>query len=1110
VQFELPFRRVVDVAPGSRAAEREVIERIAVAVEAGRQDHGLLAEPLRVVVPSRSLRAHLSEACVRTLGRALPGLIIQTLHGAALEVLERAGESVRPAGPMEAILVRRNAREEPALRDRLDGLVEGYTAVGRSVSDLLDAGLTPGDAAPLIDALERRHRTLGPGGLARAEALVRVAAGARQDLETLGLDRPSAVLVRATALLSRSAERALPARLLLLHGFVRVPGGAAGLLEALAAHPACQVVLDHPRDPAFPGQDDAGVAAVRPLGARLARGDSPAAVGTPPPVTLDHFSAVGAWGEAREVARRVAALLDAGARPEGIAVVARRLDEHAAPLRAHFARLGLPLSGFTAKAPARPSARWGALVDLLADREGLATDRWLDLLGGFGEEALGPVQRSDLRLAFRALGAARLVHGARIVPSERLDAQGQLPLPVRRGLDLAEGRTGRGGAERRRLDGALLERAVDAAGRLVAWCQEWPERDSLGAYLRLLERLLGEVLGARAPGVAGWGRSIEEVDLALARLAELGLDDLELHTDEVTLLLSDALRELGRGPLGGGGGGVRILTVAEAAGRTFDHLFLLALNRGLFPPPGREDPLLPDGVRVLLTPALPDLPLGRDAGPLDRLAFARLLSAAPDVTLGWQSTDSDGKVRTVSPLVERLRRGVLPGPTVEASPGPEARSDALRPPAEQALAAALAGARGALRLYLPSVVEEARSALPYRASLPGPSSVSAARLAVLDEIDPDLSTDEGQRLRNLPGPWFGFVGPIRDPGDPRSRDPFVSLVEAVAACPWQGMLRRILRVEPVPDPLAAVPRVDPRLLGSLVHRILEHIVLARTGRAASIVDAARRPEPCDVAWPAPSALHAIAQREAAALLREEGISLPGLAEILARQVRPHLEVVQAADWADGAIDALGAELRGSVELGGRRLHFRVDRADRTSSGVRLTDYKIGRPFSRAGSAAARRSDHLDRVARGERLQAAAYAFADGIVGASGRFLFLKPDADEGTREAGADGDDFDFRTALEQVTGAVLAGLDRGVLFPRLAEPDGQHEPRRCRWCEVAEACVRGDSGARGRLVRWVGERSAAATFGDDGSPADRAFLDLWALPDRAFEPPRDDWEDQF
>ena len=61
-----------------------------------------------------------------------------------------------------------------------------------------------------------------------------------------------------------------------------------------------------------------------------------------------------------------------------------------------------------------------------------------------------------------------------------------------------------------------------------------------------------------------------------------------------------------------------------------------------------------------------------------------------------------------------------------------------------------------------------------------------------------------------------------------------------------------------------------------------------------------------------------------------------------------------------------------------------------------------------------------------------------------------------------------------------------GSFFPRLYDPVRDREPEACRFCEVAQACLRGDSGARRGLVAWAGRA------GGDG--AIRALRDLWTL----------------
>ena len=69
--------------------------------------------------------------------------------------------------------------------------------------------------------------------------------------------------------------------------------------------------------------------------------------------------------------------------------------------------------------------------------------------------------------------------------------------------------------------------------------------------------------------------------------------------------------------------------MTEARARTFDHLFLIGLNRDVFPRSMREDPLLPDDLRRILQRVLPDVPIKRAGFDEERYLFAQLLSARP-------------------------------------------------------------------------------------------------------------------------------------------------------------------------------------------------------------------------------------------------------------------------------------------------------------------------------------------------------------------------------------------------------------------------------------------------------------------------------------------------
>ena len=76
--------------------------------------------------------------------------------------------------------------------------------------------------------------------------------------------------------------------------------------------------------------------------------------------------------------------------------------------------------------------------------------------------------------------------------------------------------------------------------------------------------------------------------------------------------------------------------------------------------------------------------------------------------------------------------------------------------------------------------------------------------------------------------------------------------------------------------------------------------------------------------------------------------------------------------------------------------------------------------------------------------------------------------------------------ALETTVTLLASGLHEGQLFPRLVGPKGQKEPPACGRCAVSSACVRGDSSARGRLVRHSADLAAEKQS---------LFGELWLLP---------------
>ncbi|MEN8180953.1 MAG: PD-(D/E)XK nuclease family protein [Myxococcota bacterium] len=1055
----------VFVGRGARATEGALLAEILQLADQVEDDPSRLAEPVFVVVPSRSLRDHVAERIVARRGRAVAGISVLSLASLAFEILRRAGEPT-PGGRFGfAVLVRRHAAEEPALRGALGGLRDGYESVVASVEDLLDAGFEPAHASAADECLA----AVGAGeSVGRARALVRVARAACEALAEAGLEHRSALLRRAEEALTR-APGFLAARRVLVHGYADATGVQLELLATLVRSAGARVFLDHPGRPAAdPVAAEAEAAFTDRLRERL-EGLAPLERldAAHEPALPQLLRAPGAQAEVRAAAERIQRLLAEGEVAERIGVVVRELGAYALPLRTQLRRLGIPFSGARGRlGPLTPQGRrLRALVGLIGAGPDAPTDLWLEALGALlsqrADATPGRARLADLRVGLHVLGAGRLRDVAAIDPKSILGEEDSLRLPVRRGLEArderAEGRAP-SFAPRRRLRHELLGEAVERARSLVERLEAWGGALDVVVHAGHLRGLVETDLGwdRRASLTGSFHDRVEAI------FGEIP-DSLRFGREELSRLLARAFEDLGRAPLGGEGGGVQVLDAMEARARTFDHLFVLGLDRGVFPRRVREDPLLPDGLRRRLLEVLPDVPIKARGHDEERYLFAQLCSASPTVTLSWQSQSDDGKERNASPFVERLQAGqghpVPLAPSLLADPsGPSALP---RPALERALQTGIHRRRSAFRMPYEVALEESAAQRPSTPLSVGVESLAAARCALLEEVDPSQ-----ERSRVL-GPFFGFVGPCGN--DPRAGDLYVTTLEGMARCPWRAFLEKVLRLEPVPDALEALPEVDALLLGSAVHDTLEALVRRATGdppEARLTLEEVRVRTPFDIPWPAPRELDLLLRETASRVARNAGIVLPGFAELLASRARPFLEQVRVLDAPDGRLrGVLGAEVTGRTALpgsgGGRALYFRADRADLHHGRLRLTDYKTGRPKG-AGPRALERE-----LEGGLLLQGAAYARASSSPPAQGRYLHLRPDVVPDAAECSVDRDDPALDDRFERSATALVRAWTAGAFGPRLEDRRG-NEPRQCDWCGVASACQRGDSTARRRLGGWL------------------------------------------
>jgi len=1041
---------------GARAAEQHVLDLLDGLAPRSAAD---LDPPVRVIVPSKSLRRHLLGVLVRERG-ALAGVVVQTLQAVALEILDRARLAVPRGDAAFELLVRRLARSERALRSPLEAFEDGYGAVLGPVRDLLDAGFEPALEEGVLERIDELAGSVARPRLARARALVQLASRSQRAVDELGLWRLADAL--------RLAEEALvgepgllPARALVVHGFADVTGLAADLLRVLVRNAEGVVVVDRPPDPAEPAREDAGTTFLDRFLQSFAHLGGVVDERRSPPAELELAEAPDPESELRWVAERVLELLDSGCEAEDIGVVARSLEGLAPRIRRHFGRLGIPFSGVGASAPG-PARRLPGLVEALSRGAELEVDRWTEAWGD-GE------QSTALLLGLRTLGVQRVSDAAALVGGRGRPRDLRLP------MDVALLDEGEGAGDPGVLPASVIAAAAARAASLVRAFERWPSSASAAVHSERTAEVLPALGWER--GCDGWS-DVEEV---LAAAASELPPSFSLDRVEWLRILGDRLRERIAVPLGGAGGGVQVLSVMEARARTFRQLFVVAVNRGLFPRILAEDALLPETLRARLSAdVLPHVPLRARSADEERYLFAQLLSSAPSVSLSWHLGAGDATLSR-SPFIDRLGPG-SPARAVVRVPGLwalEGGNDRVRPAWEHAIVAAVRGRGAGMPPLLEAAFEE--TALG-NTGIGSSGELAAARAAVLAAVE--------ARAGAGAGPWSGFVGTAVDrPG----RAAWVTQLEAVATCPWRAFVNRRLGVRPLADPLLDLPDPGGRLLGLVVHEVLEGIVLEVIGEPVPGLEAALERAEVRVPWPRRERFEELLRAAAQRVARDEGMAALGLGRLLAARARPYLEVARELEWGEDGVLAgvLAAEVVGTAQVAAaaQPLAFRADRVTRRASGALLVDYKTGAPWTKVQDEGKRRRDVLARIARGRNLQAMAYALApEG--GGEGRYLFLKPEVDGPVeaRSLTVAADDAEAVALWAGSVAAVGAASELGVVFPRVEEPGSSAVPAHCRSCEIAECCLRDDSRFRKRLVDFMAEEAPGATA------AEIAARRLWWL----------------
>ncbi|MHB8873459.1 MAG: PD-(D/E)XK nuclease family protein [Myxococcaceae bacterium] len=700
---------------------------------------------------------------------------------------------------------------------------------------------------------------------------------------------------------------------------------------------------------------------------------------TPAP-ELAAFSAATPRDEAKELARRVRALVDAGTAPEQIAIAFRDLGDEAEALVEALeavgvsarSRLGAPLASTTVG---------GLALDLplLADDEFPAAGvaRYLESRYAPKVSERAPDAPAKL-LALAAIrddrvgaGGGKGAYGVRLgALAKRLEERDDLK-GARAARDLLASATrlmeiGRGVPEKGKAAAMLRGwwRGVEGLGLLEATRKGEPRSAEETALGRAVMRAL-----ARDQAAAEALRELAaELDSALR---ESGAGELELSRRTFYRWLRDAAAELNLAPRGPRGGAVRLLDLRELAGASYQHLFVGGLVDGRFPGRGEPRPLFPEEDRAGVNRALhrPVFRLSTGEGKPgegrlparlaeDRLLLHLALSAAHrTVTLSHART-AGGREQLASPFLDELRR--LTGLAVEERPRrPVATLDELgTEPELRARAALEILATPELRATEP---DPARSSLEARL-FGEPWFQEAAACARIEHERLFFFSDDARP----PGPFTGDAGSPAlssalheafrfGPERPLS----ASALAKFGNCRFQGFLSQTLKLG---EPESPGEELDALGKGSFWHGVLERLMPALKehgllGKAADEVPAALIDASLDAAAEESErrnhvghpALWRIGRERGRAMVRRlldadhRGLPFDGLLP----------EQTELVFGPEAKLDAWREVVVPAAEPGEEPIHLKgkIDRLD-GGGGAGVVDYKSGADKPAAGLAKA--------------------------------------------------------------------------------------------------------------------------------------------------------------
>ncbi len=584
------------------------------------------------------------------------------------------------------------------------------------------------------------------------------------------------------------------------------------------------------------------------------------------PPRVDVFSAAGEGQECVEIARRIRSAAAAGAAFDRIAILVRQPTAYLPLVEDALGRAAIP--AYVTRGSLRPNPAGRAFLALLAcAAERLSASRFAEYLSlGQTPEPAADGAPPDLeetpwvapageQLVLKSLAAAPAPGAS----SPQLEPSPQLELPGIGSEDAGDSRERAAPAGALRVPAQWERLLVDAA--VVGGADRWKRRlEGLDAEFRLqlreadddnerrrgyLERQIARLGTLRSfalpliefldalPERADWGvwldrlgrlatmalRRPESVLGVLAELRPLSEVD-EVGLAEVERVLAERLRFSRREPPKRRYGRVFVGTVEEAAGRSFDLVFVPGLAEGVFPRRSGEDALLLDERRRALAARgyrlLVDVDRTRREQLLLRLAVG---AAARKLDASWPRVDLvQGRARVPSLYALDLLRAA------------EGRLPDLDTLGRRAAAAGAAVVGWPAPLDPDVAIDEAEFDLALLRPLIGGAVAGAqrrGRARFLLSSNEHLARALRARARRWRRAWFPVDGLVDVGGEAQeylsrhrigARSYSPTALQNFAACPYRFFLQAVLYLRPR-DELVQLEQLDPMTRGGIFHEI---------------------------------------------------------------------------------------------------------------------------------------------------------------------------------------------------------------------------------------------------------------------------------------------------